>query len=270
MLRMEKAAQTDINFTYEVPKDWYCGHEEGVTKVSLTSKDLDDPTEKWLLDLALTFAPPKRAHQFPGWEETVVERTARYRQIVKDIKEVVFDKKEHAIPGMSRSRTAAYMLALGIGESGLDPDADKGPCYREKGWWRRCDAGEAASVWQVKIGKGFLFDRGDKRVWMKDLFSDRKTALRISLRAVRGSFWACRNFEAKHRLAVYGSGSCTNKAGMAGSAKRYELATKLWNHVKIPKPADKPPELQAEQPPTKPQRVVLRVSGATPEKNLAP
>jgi len=259
MIRMEKAARTDPNFTYTVPKDWYCGHETGVTKASLSSKAPADPTEEWLLELALNFAPPARAHQFPGWEETVAERTARYREVVKDIREVVFDKKQRPIPGMSRSRTAAYMLALGIGESGLDPDADKGPCYRDKGWWRRCDAGQAASMWQVKIGKGFLFDRDQNRIWMKDLFADRKVALRIALRAVRGSFWACRKSEPKHRLAVYGSGSCSNKAGMVGSEKRYALATKLWGHTTIPKPAPTPPEAEEKPEPEKdPDRVVLQ------------
>jgi hypothetical protein len=193
-----------------------------------------NPIVAWLLTLALHFAPPTRAHQFPGWVETEEQRTARYAEIAQDIYDVVYDEESKPIPGMSRARTAAYMLALAIGESGLDPDADKGPCYREKGWWRRCDAGEAASMWQVRVGKGFLFD-GDRRVRMKHLFAERKTAIRVALRAVRGSFWACRKSSPEHRLAVYGSGTCSNKAGMDGSADRYKLAKKLWGHKKIPR-----------------------------------
>lgn len=33
---------------------------------------------KWLLVLALQFAPPAKAHQFPGFIETPDQRTARY------------------------------------------------------------------------------------------------------------------------------------------------------------------------------------------------
>jgi len=190
----------------------------------------------WLLALALQFAPPAKAHQFPGWEETEAERTARYALIAQDIYDVVYDKENKPIPGMSRARTAAFMLALAIGESGLDKDADQGPCYREEGWKLRCDGGNAASMWQVMVGKGFVFYKdGKTRLYQKHLFKDRKKALWVALRAARGSFWACRKLPPKLRLSVYGGGSCSNEAAQKGSAKRYKLATKLWGHKKIPK-----------------------------------
>jgi len=229
-----------------------------------------NPIVAWLFTLALQFAPPDRAHQFPGWEETNEERTARYAVIVQDIYDVVYDEANKPIPGMSRARTAAYMLALAIGESGLDKDADKGPCYREKGWWRRCDAGQAGSMWQVQVGKGFLFD-GDRRVRMKDLFNDRQTAIRVALRAVRGSFWSCRKFAPEHRLAVYGSGTCNNKAGMEGSAERYKLATKLWNHTKIPryKKPKSQPKMEVRSTARAPEKTVPLLL-SFPEKKKGP
>jgi hypothetical protein len=195
-----------------------------------------NPIVAWLFALALHFAPPDRAHQFPGWEETNKERTARYAQIAQDVYDVVYDEDSKPIPGMSRARTAAFMLALAIGESGLDKDADQGPCYRAPGWKLRCDGGNAASMWQIMLGKGFIFDRdGKTKLYQKHLFKNRKKALEISLRLTRSSFWACRKLPPELRLAVYGGGSCANEAARKGSAKRYKLAKKLWGHKKIPK-----------------------------------
>lgn len=186
----------------------------------------------WLVALALQFAPPERSKQFPGYEETAQERTDRYAEIAKDIVAVTYDPTERTVAGMDRRSTAALMLALAIGESGLDLDVDRGPCYRKAPYRGRCDWGASVSIWQIKIGKGKTREGWDR----KALFSDRRKAARVALRAVRGSFHACRRRPIEHRLALYGSGHSCAKAH-AGSAKRIRLWRLMLGSQPVPRSA---------------------------------
>jgi hypothetical protein len=187
-----------------------------------------NPVVAWLLALALQFAPPERSKQLPGWEETVEQRTARYAAIAEDIWHTV--KTGRHINGLGKRRTAALMLAVAIGESGLDPDTDKGPCYRGGKYRPRCDYGHAASMWQIKLGRGKTAQEG----WgQADLFADRRKAAAVALRGIRGSWWMCRRLPEAHRLAAYGSGTC--RRGHKGSAARIRLWYKLMAAKPLPK-----------------------------------
>jgi hypothetical protein len=135
---------------------------------------------------------------------------------------VALDPKQKPIAGMSRKASAVLLLAVAIGESNLDPDADKGPCYRRGKLKARCDYGHAASIWQIMIGNGYT----PYTMWTQhDLFRDRKKAALTAYRAIRGSFATCRANSLEHRLAAYGSGNC--QGAHKGSAKRIGLWRKM-------------------------------------------
>ena len=135
-------------------------------------------------------APPERLAilpAFPGWAETVDQRTARYESIANDIAAVVLDPEEKPLYGgpQGRGQTAALIVAVAFMESGFAPDVDKGPCYRGKdGKGLRCDSGRSASIMQIMVGDGRTKDG-----WKKaDLFQDRTKAVRAALHLMHMSF----------------------------------------------------------------------------------
>ena len=82
-----------------------------------------------LFVLALHFAP---AQKIPTWHETESQRVSRYASIASDIHATV--DKIGPLPGLDARQSAVLLLAVAVGESGLAPDADLGPCYREGGY----------------------------------------------------------------------------------------------------------------------------------------
>ncbi len=178
--------------------------------------------EAWLFALMMAFVPPDRSITIPSHPETVQQRTQRYRSIAHDIVLEV-QAQPKPLPGLSRRQTMALVLAVGIGESGLAPDADYGPCYREGLYRGRCDAGRSVTMWQLML----------PRKLHKQYFGDRRQAIRYAMRIMRLSMQACRHREMRHRLAAYCSGSC-NKGGQ-GSAARWGLFVNLLNWKPKPK-----------------------------------
>lgn len=173
---------------------------------------------EWLLALALQFAPPLQALQFPGYVETADAARARYTVIAEDIAAVT--QAHEPLPGLTRSESAAFVLAMAIGETGLALDADKGPCFRGRYLGRnyagRCDSGRAVGVLQVQLASG-----------RAEHFADRRKLLTVGLAALRGSLLACWRLPIDERLAAYASGSCANDGGKAGSRKRFALFSSL-------------------------------------------
>lgn len=167
--------------------------------------------------LALKFAPVEKARSYPSHPETHEQRRLRYASIATDIAKTV--KADGPIRGLSEWQTATIILGLGIGESNLDPDADLGPqCYREGVYRSRCDGGLAVGIVQIQ----------DKSITQRDrMFADRRLLLSRALKAIKGSFGACRKRPYLERLSAYASGSCTNEGGQRGSRKRLGLGLRL-------------------------------------------
>lgn len=179
--------------------------------------------EAWLVALAVAFAPPDKHEKIPTWNETVEARVARYGTIATDIAFVV-DRAAEPLPGLNRSESAALVLAVAIGESGLQPDVDLGPCYRKGPFWRRCDAGKAVGIMQLQV-------RYHLRA---KLFKDRRALLARAYQGIRGSLLACAKLPTHERLAVYGAGTCTNVGGRAGSRRRWGLFLQLLGAKPVP------------------------------------
>src|SRR5689334_6529165 len=97
----------------------------------------------WVFILICALAPPAKLAAlpaYPGWAETVEQRTARMQSIADDIAAVTTDPREMAV-----------LVAIGHHESGWAPDVDNGPCYRgPRNDSPRCDGGRAASPWQLQ------------------------------------------------------------------------------------------------------------------------
>ena len=180
---------------------------------------------EWLLALALQFAPPSQALRFPGYDETADATRVRYAAIAEDIAAVT--QEHEPLPGLSRSESAAFVLAMAVGESALAIDADKGPCFRGRHLGRnyagRCDSGRAVGVLQVQLSAG-----------RAEHFADRRKLLTAGLKALRGSLLACWRLPVDERLAAYGSGSCSNDGGKAGSRKRFALFAQLLHAHSTP------------------------------------
>jgi hypothetical protein len=146
------------------------------------------------------FSPPARAatqEHFPGWAETVEERTARYGEIAAAAAAVV--EKEAPVLG-SRRRTLLLLLAVVAHESGFSRDVDLGPCYRgrtkDSPLRKRCDEGKAFCLTQIQ-------GHADG----PSLFKDRQACLTAGLTQVRMSLKACAHLPEAERLAGL-SGSC--------------------------------------------------------------
>ncbi len=194
------------------------------------------PVTAWLYALMVWAAPPDRfaaAHSFPGWQETVEARSARYRSIAEDLVATVYDPAERpAFAGKNgRARTAALLLALAIKESGLAPDADRGPCYRGRnGQSQRCDEGRSACMLQIRVGTGTTPEGWTR----EELFADRRKCLRAGLHRARRSVGACSREGPDFILNAYASGVCGR--GHQESRERVALAERLFAHQ--PAPAD--------------------------------
>jgi hypothetical protein len=163
--------------------------------------------------------------RFPGYDETADAAKARYAAIVEDIAFVV--QAHEPLPGLTRSESAAFLLAMAIGETALALDADKGPCFRgrylDRNYVARCDAGRAVGVLQVQLATG-----------RAEHFADRRKLLTHGLKALRGSLLACWRSPVDERLAAYGSGSCGNEGGKAGSRARFALFGRVLHAHPIP------------------------------------
>lgn len=161
----------------------------------------------------LRFAPVESAPQMPGHEETAEETRARYASIASAIADACESSKTQ------RSCTA-LLVAIGTGESRFARDADVGPCYRGKGYESRCDAGLAASVWQVHAhGR----DANGEPVTVAKLFASRSLAAKTVLRVARWSLQRCTHLPAQDRLA-----------GLAGSCRASSSARaryRLWRTI---------------------------------------
>lgn len=190
-----------------------------------------DPVVTWAVPVMLAFAPPADAKVFPGHEETVEVRTARYEAIAEALADVVFDPDQKpAYPGSKgRLRTMIAMLAVGYHESNFDHDVDVGPCYRGEGAGdARCDHGTSACVMQIHIANGTTPEG-----WTQaDLFADRHKCFKAALRGIRASFSTCRHLEEKHWFNAYASGTCEN--GHASSEALYGLIARFTAKGTLP------------------------------------
>lgn len=168
-----------------------------------------------------------RLPQFPGWEETAEQRTARYEEIAKDLEEVL--KKEEPLfagPG-GRNRTAAWLIGTAFMESGFAKDVDQGPCYRDSEKTKnRCDSGRSACMLQLMV------DRGTTREGyaMADLFGDRKKCFTSGLRRMKKSVDNCVKVSGPSAaLAQFASGSCHR--GLKASAARVRLGDLVFSRL---------------------------------------
>ncbi len=172
----------------------------------------------WIFTILMLLVPPAKVcalPAFPGWAETVEQRTARYASIAEDIAAVTTDPREMAV-----------LVAIGTHESAWAPDADRGPCWRGvNNDSPRCDAGRAAGPWQVQARNA------DD---MRKLFADRRYAARRALDLVRRSAAACvPRFGAEAALRAYAGGTCTR--GIKESADMVRLARRLLREHPPPK-----------------------------------
>lgn len=152
----------------------------------------------WTLAALLHFAPPENHTKAPWADASPEAARARYEAIAQTIGAECQDVKQPRA-------CAALLAAIAIGESGLARDADEGPCYREKGYRKRCDSGAAASVWQVHAHG---FDARGEDITIARLFSERALAAWLVHRIARGSLARCAHLPERDRLAGLG-GSCT-------------------------------------------------------------
>jgi hypothetical protein len=188
----------------------------------------------WLHAIMIWAAPPARyaaSQSYPGWEETPEDRTVRYRTIAEDLVAAVYDPAERPVfdGKFARARTATLLLSLAIKESGLAPDADRGPCYRGRsGTSPRCDHGRSACILQIRVGKNTT-PEGYTR---EELFADRKKCLRAGLHAVRRSAGACSRLGIPYMLNAYASGVCG--MGHQESSERVSYAETLMAHQAPP------------------------------------
>jgi hypothetical protein len=193
-----------------------------------------NPIVSWLFAMMVAFAPPEKtskAYQFPGHEETVEQKTARYQSIAQDLYDVVYDPDADPVYGgpNGRRRTALLMLAIAFHESGFAHDVDIGPCYRGRdGQSARCDHGKSACVMQLHVGEGTTPEGYSQA----DLFADRKKCFRAALARIRSSLGECKHLDERHRLNAYASGVCTR--GDEQSEELMDLVDKFGAKVAAP------------------------------------
>lgn len=180
------------------------------------------PAIGWLLSLMTAVAPPDRlarAPQLPGYEESAEDKEERYASLASDLYEVAFDRELTPLfrGKHGRSMTAMLALAVAFHESGFAKDVDRGPCYRAKGYERRCDGGRAACVMQVEVGEGSTLDG-----WTKaDLFADRQKCFRAGIKILRRSMHTCRDLPVSAQLSIYAGGACHVPAYQKKSRELY-------------------------------------------------
>ena len=188
---------------------------------------MGDALATWAYLAMLHVAPVEKLPQFPGFEETLDERRARYTEIAGVIGDVCSTSK-------APRNCAALLVAIGYGESAFSLDADRGPrCFHGPGHAKRCDADEkgrdhAASIWQVQPHG---FDAEGEPVTVAKLFADRKLAATIVLRVARSSIQLCRKGDPRDVLSAL-SGRCQNGPGPWRARMRLYQTLRAWE----PKP----------------------------------
>jgi len=191
----------------------------------------------WMVSLMTSFSPPDKAvkaQAWPGWEETVEERTARYRDIASDLYDTVYDPEFVPLYGGEKGRalTAALTLAVAFHESGFSKDVDIGPCYRGKdGKSTRCDSGRAYCMMQIQT---VYSDNTTREGWKgQELFDDRKKCFTAGINALRRSIRSCRSKGPDFQFAVYASGTCDR--GLKGSKELQALNRRFVARKPVPK-----------------------------------
>lgn len=195
-----------------------------------------NPVSSWLFKLAMRAAPPSHAWKPPSGphaNETVEQRTERYRDIAYDIYRVVYYEPNRPIFG-NRLFTAGFLLGMAVGESGLAPDADLGPCYLEGMKGKRCDGGRAVGILQVWIPKGIAYRKADRAKAQEPYWRDRWRLITRGLAEIRGSIGVCHKLPVEERLAAYGAGTCESPVGRRVSRKRWALIRRIMGAVKPP------------------------------------
>jgi hypothetical protein len=191
----------------------------------------------WLVSLMVHAAPPERlaaAPQLPGHAESAEQKLERYTSIATDLYQVVYDPKLRPIFGgkKGRAETAALVLGVAFHEGGFAHDVDVGPCYRGKGFERRCDGGLAVCLMQLEIGAGMT-----REGWTQaDLLADRKKCFLSGLSAIRRSMTACSKGKPDHRLAAYAQGGCDSIIGMKKSAELFGQGRQFVGKGPLPGP----------------------------------
>jgi hypothetical protein len=196
-----------------------------------------NPVVTWLLALMVHVAPPDRlaaAPQLPGHFETAEQKLERYESIATDLYQIVYDPKFRPVFGGKKGRAETAALALGVAfhEGGFAHDVDVGPCYRGKGFERRCDGGLAVCLMQIEIGAG-----ATREGWTQaDLLADRKKCFRSGISAIRRSMAACSKSKPDHRLSAYAQGGCDSTIGMRKSAELFGQARQFVGKGPLPGP----------------------------------
>lgn len=178
---------------------------------------------EWILAALLHFAPIGQWDNSHWRDDSADSTMVRYRGIASAI--------ESACEELGRSNRSCYALgvAIAVGESGLARDADEGPCYRKGNWWRRCDAGKAASVWQAHAFGRDARKRGNGQpVTLARLFAERDLAAWQALRVAYGSLARCRDLPAEDRLSGL-SGRCQSGDGVWRARWRLWSTLQSWS-----------------------------------------
>lgn len=182
------------------------------------------------LVLAMEFLSPAERitslPQFPGWEETASERSARYASIADDIESVCMS--ESVLPAFvgkrAREKTAFLVLSTAFMESGFAPDVDKGPCFRRGKMSSRCDGGQSACMLQIMVGDGETREGYTK----EELFADRKKCIEAGVGKMRTSLKHCVPLVGHSGgLAMFASGSC--RGGIKESKARMDLFDRTYD-----------------------------------------
>lgn len=172
---------------------------------------------QWILAAMLHVAPVEKLPQFPGYPETPLESRARYAEIAEVIADTCDDAK--SVRGCT-----SMLVAIAAGESGFSRDTDIGPCYRKGAYWKRCDSGRAASVWQAQA---WGVDWDGEKITVARLFADRHLAAWQTLRVARASLARC-------------GGGVDSLSGLSGRCIKGEgpwrARYRLWQRVMVWEP----------------------------------
>lgn len=172
-----------------------------------------------LLHAALTLAPPASHAAYPWHRETIEQTEARYAALALDVAAVALS--ERPVKGLGRVDSAALLLAVAIGESGLAEDVTRADgCYRLDEWERRCDRDRATGYWQI-----WPDAHGLSRTEAQG-----EDGARIALRAIRSSVSRCWHMAPEWRLSALGTGDrCIE---LPEAKKRWTLAKRTIGLVR--------------------------------------
>lgn len=205
-----------------------------------------DIVTAWILSFIVSVAPPGRKVYYPEGQETREEAEIRYRDITKDVVEVVFDpevKPLFAGP-TGRARTISVVLSVMFHESSFMKHVDY-----NLGKYARGDEGKSWCLMQIKIdqegGRTLPWNKVKNRrpLWGdlpedieqgytgEELIADRKVCIREGMKILRTSFSSCRHLPLNERLRQYASGSCekggdASKNRMNGAIRWYDKSFK--------------------------------------------